>query len=155
MDPRKAVFVDTSVLLRLIGIDGDEAAREIAAEFDQRTSAGQQFEIPVTAIVETGNRIAQLPSDRRRFAEKLAGVLEAVQSGVLPWILRATVWNEEFVQELLDGNATGSTLVDLVGNGRLGTGDVAILVDRDQFERATAYVSVKVWSLDSQLSAYG
>lgn len=43
----------------------------------------------------------------------------------------------------------------LLGDGRLGTGDVAILVERDQFKRKTAHASLKVWTLDRELLSHG
>ncbi len=152
--PWSVVFVDTSVLLQLIGMDGDEAARQIAAEFEARKAGGQRFVIPATAIVETGNRIAQHSSDRRRLAERLQFVLQAASAADPPWIIRAATLDPQFIQELLDGNSTGSDLVTLLGDGRLGTGDVALLVERDQFLRETAYVSADVWTLDRELKAY-
>ena len=148
------VFVDSSVLMRLIGMDGEAAAREIAEQFDERTAAGQQFVIPVTAIVEVGNRIAQQSSNRRNLAERLQAVLRAAHDADPPWIIRAVTLDQQFIQELLDGNSTGSDLVTLIGDGRLGTGDVALLVERDQFLRETAYVRAEVWSLDQELTAY-
>lgn len=152
---RQVLFVDTSVLLRLIGADGDDAAREIANEIEQRSARGEQIVIPVTAIIEAGNRIAQRASDRRRLAERLAKVLEAASSAQPPWVVRATTWNRQFVDELLDGNSTGADLITLIGDGRLGSGDIAIFVERDQFQRSTAYVDVRIWSLDDTLAAYG
>ncbi len=50
---------------------------------------------------------------------------------------------------------TGSDLVTLIGDGRLGTGDVAILVERDRFQQKTAAAAVEVWTLDSELAAHG
>ncbi|WP_419838477.1 hypothetical protein [Candidatus Poriferisodalis sp.] len=160
------VFVDSSVLMRLIGIDGDAAARETAEQFEERIAAGQQFVIPVTAIVEVGNRIAQQSSNRRKLAERLKEVLRAAHDADPPWIIRAAhdadppwiiravTMDQQFIQELLDGNSTGSDLVTLIGDGRLGTGDVALLVERDQFLRGTQYTSAQVWSLDQELTAY-
>ena len=155
MPIRKAVvFVDSSVLMRLIGMDGDAAARETAEQFEDRIAAGQQFVIPVTAIVEVGNLIAQQSSNRRKLAERLQEVLRTAQAADPPWIIRAVTMDQQFIQELLDGNSTGSDLVTLIGDGRLGTGDVALLVERDQFLRGTQYTSAEVWSLDQELTAY-
>ena len=151
---KTVVFVDSSVLMCLIGMDGDAAAREIAEQLDERIAAGQQFVIPVTAIVEVGNRIAQQTSNRRNLAERLQAVLRAAHDADPPWIIRAVTMDQQFIQELLDGNSTGSDLVTLIGDGRLGTGDVALLVERDQFLRETAYVRAEVWSLDQELTAY-
>ena len=86
---RTVVFVDTSVLIRLIGRDGDEAARQIAEELEARQAAGQQFVIPATAIVETGNLVAQQRSGRRRLAERLQSVLQEARSDNPPWSIRA------------------------------------------------------------------
>ena len=154
LSPRSVVFVDTSVLLRLLGTDGDEAAREIAEEFETRQADGQRFVIPATAIVEAGNRIAHQSSDRRRLAERLQSVLEAASAADPPWIIHAATLDPQFVQDLLDGNSTGSDLVTLLGDGRLGTGDVALLVERDQFLRDNAYLSAVIWTLDQELAAY-
>ncbi len=148
------VFIDTSILLRLVGIDGDEAAREIAAEFESRAAAGQRFVIPATAIVETGNLIAQQRSDRRRLAERFQAILQAARLADPPWVIRPATIDQQFIQELIDGDSTGSNLMTLLGDGRLGTGDVALLVERDQFPRETAYVTAEIWTLDDQLAAY-
>lgn len=149
------VFVDTSVIVRLIGVDGEQLAAEVAAEFDRRREAGQRFVLTVTALVEAGNRVAQQPTDRRRFADRLRQVIEEASGPNPPWILHQPTLDQQFAEELLAGNSTGSDLVTLLGDGRLGTGDVAILVERDQFKRKTAHASLEVWTLDSELSAHG
>ncbi|MCY4424034.1 MAG: hypothetical protein OXC06_13310 [Acidimicrobiaceae bacterium] len=149
------VFVDTSIIVRLIGMDGEPLATEVAAEFDRRREAGQRFVLPVTALVEVGNRVAQLSSNRRRFAERLRQVIEEANRPHPPWILHEATLDQHFAEELLAGNSTGADLVTLLGDGRLGTGDLAILVERDQFERRTAHGSLRVWTLDSELAAHG
>ena len=152
---RKAVFVDTSVLVRLIGLDGDELAREAAEEYELRRSRGEAFVLPVTAIIEAGNRLEQQPAKRRDMAKRLESILQQAGRKNPPWVIRDTRLDEQFVQELLDGDSTGSDLVTLIGDGRMGTGDVAILVERDRFREETAYTNVEVWTLDAQLSAFG
>lgn len=149
------VFVDTSVIVRLIGIDGEQLASEVVAEFDSRRAAGQRFVLPVTALVEAGNRVAQQSSQRRRFAERLRTVIEAASQPHPPWILHEARLDQQFAQELLAGDSTGSDLTTLLAAGRLGTGDVAILVERDQFKRKMAHASLEVWTLDRELSAHG
>lgn len=62
--------------------------------------------------------------------------------------------DEDFVNDLLKGNSTGSDLITLLGDGRLGTGDEAILVERDQFKTKTAHARVDVWTLDDELASY-
>ena len=148
------VFVDTSVILRLIGKDGDDRANEAAIEFDERREQGERLVLTVTALIEAGNHIAQQPTGRRQLAEQLKKLIEAANAPNPPWILREATLDREFVDELLDGNSTGSDLVTLLGDGRLGSGDVAILVERDQFKRKTAHASVEVWTFDAKLAAY-
>ncbi len=71
------VFVDTSIILRLIGMDGDGRAKDAAVEFDRRRSQGQRLVLPVTALIEAENRVAQRHADRRRLAEQLRKLIEA------------------------------------------------------------------------------
>lgn len=148
------VFVDTSVILRLIGIDGDDKAKEAAVEFDERREQGERLILTVTALIEAGNHVARRSTGRRAPAEQLKKLIEDANAPNSPWILRDATLDRQFVDELLNGNSTGSDLVTLLGDGRLGTGDLAILVERDQFERNMAHASVEVWTLDDELSAY-
>lgn len=151
----RVVFVDTSIIVRLIGMDGEQQATEVAAEFDRRRAAGQRFVLPMTALVEAGNRVVQNSTDRRRFAERLRDIIQEANRPHPPWILHQPALDQQFAEELLAGNSTGSDLVTLLGDGRLGTGDVAILVERDQFSRKTDHASLEVWTLDSELAAHG
>ena len=148
------VFVDTSIILHLVGVDGDDRAREVADEVAYRRKQGERLILTVTALIEAGNNIAQQPTGRRQLAEKLKKLIEAANVPNPPWILRDATLDQQFVDELLDGNSTASDLVTLLGDGRLGTGDVAILVERDQFKRKVAHTSVEVWTLDDELAAY-
>ncbi|MDE0216379.1 MAG: hypothetical protein OXN79_07360 [bacterium] len=148
------MLVDTSVILRLIGKDGDDHARDAADEFDARRAQGQRLVVTVTALIEAGNHIARQKTGRRRLAVQLAKLIEGANRPDAPWILPETTLDGDFVDELLNGNSTGSDLVTLIGDGRLGTGDVAILVERDRYLQKTANASVEVWTLDDQLAAY-
>lgn len=148
------VFVDTSVILRLIGMDGIDQATNAAVEFDERRDQGQRLILTATALIEAGNHIAQQSSGRRALAEQLRKLIEAANTPDPPWIIRETAMDEDFVNDLLKGNSTGSDLITLLGDGRLGTGDVAILVERDQFKTKTAHARVDVWTLDDELASY-
>ena len=131
----RVVLVDTSVILRLIGIDGDDLAKDAAVEFDARRGRGERLVLTVTALIEAGNRIAQLSDGRRRLAKQLRKLIEAANKPDPPWILHEATLDRQFVDELLDGDSTGSDLVTLLGDGRLGTGDVAILVERRSIQK--------------------
>ncbi len=153
MPDQRVVLIDTSILNRLIGLDGEEEAREILQEFESRRSNGQLFAIPVTAIVESGNHVAQRGG--RLHAQALVAVIEQAKAADPPWIIRAVTWDEDFLTALVAGDSTGSTLTDLLADRRMGTGDVAILVERDDFRSSSAYTAFEVWSLDAELSAHG
>ncbi|MCY4494955.1 MAG: hypothetical protein OXB92_13970 [Acidimicrobiaceae bacterium] len=149
-------MIDTSIIVRLIGIDGEGEAKEAAEEFKRRRDEGQRLVLTVTALIEAGNRVTQQQrSNRRRYAERLKKLIEDANQADSPWILREATLDQEFVDEMIAGNSTGSDLVTLLGHGRLGTGDLAILVERDQLKRKTAHTDVSVWTLDNELSAHG
>lgn len=42
----------------------------------------------------------------------------------------------------------------MMGNKHLGAGDVAILVERDQFRARTSFTGVTIWTLDLRLRPY-
>lgn len=152
---RRVAFIDTSVLCNLVRVPGrDQHSERITTEFAERAGQGELFVIPVTAVIETGNHIAQATGDRRAAADRLVGLLRAAMAESTPWKLNAATWDDRFLTELCAGNGTGQGLVDLLGNGQLGTGDVAILTERDQFRARTDFAAVSVWSLDQGLAAY-
>ena len=155
MQPRRVVVIDTSVVCRLIGIDGEEESRSILEEMEERRKRGEQFMLPTTALIEAGNRIAQAPGRRREMAEKLVRVIEAAKVQTPPWVIPATRWDEQHLEALVAGDSTGQKLVDLLAAGSLGTGDVALLVERDEFKRRVAHIEVGIWTLDDELRAHG
>lgn len=154
---RAVTFLDTSVLCELVEVPGKSQHRdEVRAEFGRRVSDGEQFVVPITAVIETGNHIAQASGDRRSAAERLVGLLRAASAGEPPFALNEVRWDGGFTAELCDGDSTKQTLVDLAGNGLMGAGDVAILVERDRYIAATSMrrTDVRVWTLEQVLGAY-
>ncbi|WP_091117259.1 hypothetical protein [Nocardioides psychrotolerans] len=150
------IFIDTSVFANLIEVNGNSQDRaSVLEQFDAFVNSGARFVLPITTIVETGNLIFYAGGDPRPAAERLVGALSAAQEVNPPWTVRAVDWDLGFVAALIDGDSTGSSLVDLISDKRMASGDVAILVERDRFRDETAYTDVRVWSLDSQLQAFG
>ena len=148
-------FIDTSVLCELLEVPGMcDQHEDIRAEFELRDEAGERFVIPITAVIETGNHIAQAAGDRRAVAERFVRFLSAAGSGQAPFTVQRSSWDDDFIVELCAGNATGQQFVDLA-QSKMGAGDVAILVERDRFKRDSAYTDVHVWTLDATLNAYG
>ena len=154
MPASPVVFLDTSVFANLLDVPGRAQQREeVLQEFDRLSSLGAKFVLPITTIIETGNLIFYAEGDRRSAAQRLVNALQAARTEDPPWTVRAVNWDDDFVAALIDGDSTGSCLVDLISDKRLATGDVSILVERDQFLAGTAFTDVRVWSLDSQLNS--
>lgn len=148
-------LIDTSVFVEILDVPGKAQQHEtVAAEFVARSDAGHRFVLPVTTIVETGNHVAQCAGDRRGAARRFVRALENAQTEDPPWIVRDVKWDPGLLAQLIAGDSTGSSLLDLLSQGRMGTGDVAILVERDEFRASTAYTDVRVWTLERNLGAY-
>lgn len=149
-------FIDTSVLCNLIDVPGRNQHRdEVQAEFKDLVMAGEtRFVIPVTSVIETGNHIANAQGDRRAAAERLEHLLEMASNDDPPWQLHAVTWNGAFLVALRNSESTGMSMVDHLGNGTMGTGDLAILCERDAFRARTGFDSVEVWTLEATLAAY-
>ncbi|MEU8522670.1 hypothetical protein [Streptomyces sp. NPDC048577] len=110
----------------------------------------------MTAVIETGNHIAQLPTGghRRQYAEKFAAVLRMVVEGEAPWSLNEVEWNAAHLNALISGGSTETSLVEHAV-GRVGCGDLDILIERDRHLARTARVKATVWTLDQGLSVHG
>jgi hypothetical protein len=151
----KVTMIDTSILCELLEVPGKcEQHAAVRNEFEKRADAGERFIIPITAVIETGNHIAQADGNRRAAAERLKRLLDLARSSTAPFILNTTAWDDTFLADLCDGDSTGQPLIDLLGNGQMGAGDVAILVERDRVKARSALDSVGVWTLDGVLGAY-
>lgn len=154
--PAKVTFIDTSVLCELLEVPGMCSQHEdIRAEFELRADEDEErFVIPIAAVIETGNHIAQSSGDRRAAAQRFVGLLTAARSSEAPFTVRRLSWDDEFLSELCAGGGTGQSLIDLA-SAKMGAGDVTILVERDRFQRDSAYTEVRVWTLDEALGAHG
>jgi hypothetical protein len=149
-------FLDTSVLCNILDVPmmSDDSAA-VKAEAGTRHAAGERFVVPVTAVIETGNHIANVKQgDRRAAAERFVRLIETVRTGTTAWVLHEIEWDEAFLAALCAGATTGQSFVDLAGHGLLGTGDVAILVERDRFRANSAHLDVQIWTLEATLGAY-
>ncbi|NJP99524.1 hypothetical protein [Streptomyces zingiberis] len=154
---RRVEFVDTSVLCNLLGVPGKcQDREEVAADLVRKRAARDcTLLLPVTAVIETGNHIAQLPDGaaRRTCAERFATVLRTVVEGTAPWALNEVEWNGAHLEALIAGGRTGSSLIEHACN-RLGCGDLNILIERDRYLARTSGIEARVWTLDALLGSY-
>lgn len=153
---RPVWFVDTSVLVNVLDVPGHAQHRgQVLSEQRDRQLKGDTFILPVAAVVETGNHIAQLRNgyDRRRAADRFSRILVLVASGQAPWRLYSSAWDGEFLDRLVAGGITGSSLVEHAVRG-LGCGDLSILVEREVYRARTGISDVRIWTLDALLDSY-
>ncbi|WP_371780877.1 hypothetical protein [Streptosporangium subroseum] len=90
---RRVEFVDTSVLCNLLDVPGKNQDRKNVLRTLEEKRACDLI-LPVTAVIETGNHIAQLSDGRlrRQYADKLSKLLELVIIGEAPWVLHTVEW---------------------------------------------------------------
>lgn len=149
-------FVDTSVLCELLQVPGKSAeVDEVKKEARTRLDAGDRFVLPLTAVIETGNHICNAKTgDRRAAAERFVSLLGAVRDGAAGWALHEVSWDAAFLQRLTAGSITTESFVELAGSGRMGGGDIAILVERERFVSLGAFRDVRIWTLEGVLGSY-
>ncbi len=110
----RVTFIDTSVLCELLNVPGMCSQHEdIRTEFELRGDDGERFVIPITAVIETGNHIAQAAGNRRATAERFVRFLTAAGLGDAPFSVHRPSWDDEFLVDLCEGNATGQPFIDL------------------------------------------
>ena len=158
-------FIDTSVLDHIVPVPGWSKAgspdrQDIALLMGERVDSGDSMILPITAVIETGNHICQVPEGgrRRSAAMRFAEILRWVLNGRSPWVLDEVQWDRNFLKDFVAGASTGTTWVDLASQGKngLGGGDLTLVVERDQYCAQTGIPRerVRIWTLDRGLSAY-
>lgn len=149
-------LVDTSVFAALIRVPGrDQRHDEVRTEFEQRIGAGISFVLPVSTIIETGNLIANGSGDRRSAAKRFLQALTLARASDPPWTIRDVAWDSDFLDRFVAGDSTGQELLEHLTAGTLGSGDVAILVERDLLSEGLSNTNVRVWTHDDNLHAHG
>ena len=141
------VLVDTSVLTNVLNVPGRNQDREaVIAEFIRLVQSGTHLFLPMAAVFEAGNHIAQLADGRvrREAAATFAKEIKKALSGDAPWKPMRfpdqetlTAWLDDFPDAAMRG---------------LGMGDLSIW--KDWQKQCTLYPMsrVRVWSLDDDLA---
>ncbi|WFR71664.1 hypothetical protein P9209_23195 [Prescottella defluvii] len=152
---KTVVFIDTCILCNLVPVPGRDQDREsVQNELRERLDRKEEFILPITAGVETGNFIAQISngSHRRTAAQNLENILRLVCEGKAPWVLHDIPWNRHFLETLLKGADTDIDYVTHAQNG-VGVGDLCILTERHNYESRSGAAAI-IWTLDNGLNAY-
>lgn len=132
-------FVDTSILCNVLPVPGrDQHRADVVREFLELQRESAILILPIAAVIEAGNFIAQIPDGglRRQTAGTFADVLGQVISQRAPWTLHQPTWDAQFLRRFIDGADTGSTLIQHA-QARLGAGDLSILTERAAYRART------------------
>lgn len=143
------VIVDTSVLLNVLDAPAFNQDRaEVFARFKELLDAGANFLLPMAAIFETGDHIADLGDgrQRRRYAELFRDSIREALEGRAPWApiqfpdsQQLARWLESFPDYAMRGP------------------DVSDLSIIKAWEVVCAHHPrrrVRIWSLDQDLRGY-
>ncbi len=150
-------FVDTSVLCDLLKVPGKcQRHDEVLDELRSLSGAPVSFVLPIAAIIETGNHIAQARDGhgRRAAARAFAELLRVAATSQAPWVLHSVAWDRRMLDMLREGPGSVGSFVSVAGSGVLGAGDISILAECELYARRTEGVEVGVWTHDERLAAY-
>ncbi|MBL8323692.1 MAG: hypothetical protein JNJ89_01920 [Rubrivivax sp.] len=141
------VLVDTSVLMNVLDVPGFNQRREtVIAEFERLVEYDAHLFLPMAAVFEAGNHIAQLADGRlrRRSAEVFAVQIRKALVGDAPWRPMSfpdqetlAAWLDHFPDAAMRG---------------LGMGDLSIRKDWEAQCARYPMSRVRVWSLDGDLA---
>lgn len=142
-------IVDTSVFLNALGVPGrDQNRDDVRADFGRRIDDGHSLILPIAAIIETGNHIAQLGNGQRRrqFAELFVQQVRMMLNGRAPWVVARAIdaedlalWIEDFPDHAMR---------------RRGIADVSIIGEYERQCALNTARTVEIWSLDGHLAGY-
>jgi hypothetical protein len=152
------VLLDTSVYLNVLDVPGFNQDREkILEAFQVSIRNGDHFLLPLAAVWETGNHIADLDNGqlRRNYANILVADVRNAFSGAVPY--RATHFpdREEFLIWLGDFPevAMRNKSAEKQREG-VSLADLSIIKEWGRNCERHSMSRVRIWSLDSDLEAY-
>lgn len=152
------VLLDTSVYLNVLDVPGRNQQREkVFNHFEQRTSSGDHFLLPMATIWETGNHISRLNTGaiRRQYALQLSASVQAALNGDAPF--RTTYFPDSsvFAQWLqtFPNFAQLNKSPEKTTEG-VSLSDLSIIKEWEQTRDRHCMSRVLIWSLDSDLAAY-
>ncbi|WP_026097790.1 hypothetical protein [Baaleninema simplex] len=146
---RAVAIVDTSIFCNLLNIPMMNSDRtQVMEALEQFIEEEINLLLPMAAVYETGNHIAQLSEgrNRRRFAKLFVEQVKKSIAGDAPWQVMQLP-NLEEVGEWLN------RFPDSAMRGA-GMGDLSIVKEWEKMRRKTPNYRVFIWSLDSDLQGY-
>lgn len=154
---RRVLILDTSVLCCWLRVPGKEESGPVNDRWDhdringlleQERALDSTFVLPIATLIETGNHIAQAPSQRFERASSLAGYLLEAADARSPWAAftdQSQLWQAENLRALAETwpqLATGGTSI----------GDATIKDVAEYYAKAGYFVEILTG--DAGLKAY-
>jgi len=142
-------LIDTSIFCNVLNVPNRNQQRdEVVEQLRQHIAAGVTLLLPVTAIIETGNHIAQQGDGRVRriVAAYFVDQVQQALNGTAPWVTTPSL-DLQLVRGYID------TFPDYAMR-EVGMGDLSII---KEFERQCALNRMRrvfIWSTDGHLVAY-
>lgn len=152
------ILLDTSVYLNILNVPGNNQDRQVIfAELQACIIAGDHFLLPLAAVWETGNHIADLHDGqtRRRYAEILRDDVTKAFMGEVPY--KPTFFPErdiflEWLQVFPD-YAMKNKSVKKTREG-VSLADLSIIKEWERVCNINPMTRVRIWSLDGDLEGY-
>ena len=143
------VLMDTSVFCNVLDVPGFNQNRDsILTELEERIQSRNTLLLPMAAVLETGNHIAQLAGGdvRRTLAQRFCNKVSEAIDGNSPWIPtpfweveQLRIWLSEFTDHAMRG---------------VGMGDLSIIKEWERQCELFPRRRVTIWSLDGDLQGY-
>lgn len=110
---RKVLIFDTSILCAWLAIPGKETCGPQNEQWDTKKvtkkieseDASTTFVLPLAAIIETGNHIANAKKDRYKYAQELAQLIKKTANEESPWVAfshQSDLWARDNLRTLAD-----------------------------------------------------
>jgi len=150
----EVVFLDTNVLLNLLDVPRRNDRR---AEADQRfrrlAKEGTLMIVPIVAVIEAGNEIAQISgAARRAHGDRLVTWLRHGLGETAPFTTSGAIWDAAFLRDLVDGRAGCRSLLVELCTADVGAGDAAVLHELQRYRERVDLPSatpLRLWRLAS------
>lgn len=157
-------LLDTSILLNILDVPSKNQDKDrVKADFLTYSETGCSFIIPFVVAVEVGNHISQNGdgTTRRKTAKRFVDMMHRTFSGELPFEISNFDLKKEWqtwITEFIDKAGQNKTAAK--PNEGMSLTDLSIIKEYDALQaknraNRNKHVKVFIWSLDSDLEAYG
>jgi hypothetical protein len=155
---QKILVIDTSILCCYLQVPGKETCGTAENKWDfsrvnqllaEEERQGSTFVLPLATIIETGNHIAQAPSERYERALNLVDIIRKALDKKSPWAQfseQAELWTDDHLHKLIaDWPAQASQ--------KLSIGDATIKSVADYYAKVGSW-EVEIITGDEGLKSY-